>query len=57
MIAMAIADMERNSRRKTCMGDGMDPERREGSAERNDDNTAVTKPPTADQYDTTPAAD
>ena len=54
---MTIADMERNSRRKTCTGDGMDPERREGSSERHDDNAAVTKPPTADQYDTTPAAD
>ena len=54
---MAIADMERDSSRKTCMGDGMDPERREGSAERSDDNSAVTKPPTADQNDTTPATD
>ena len=31
------------------MGDVIDPERREGSAERSDDNAAVTKPPTADQ--------
>ena len=54
---MAIADMERDSSRKTCMGDGMDPDRREGSAEKNNDKAAVTKPPTPDQNDETPGAD
>ena len=55
-IAVAIADMERDSNRKTCIGDGMDPDRREGSAEKNNDKAAVTKPPTPDQNDKTPGA-
>ena len=54
---MAIADMERVISRKVCMGDGMAPERRDGSEEKNDDTAAITKPPTADQKDKTPAAD
>ena len=39
------------------MGDGMDPDSREGSAEKKNDKAAVPKPPTPDQNDTTPAAD
>jgi hypothetical protein len=56
-IAVAIGDMERDSNRKTCMGDGMDPDSTEGSAEKNNDKAAVTTPPTPDQNDTTPGAD
>ena len=56
-MAVAIADMERDSSRKTCMGDGMDPDSREGSVEKNNDKAAVTKPPAPDQNDTTPGAD
>ena len=53
---MAIADIDRDTSRKMCMGDGMAPERRDGSEQKNDDKAAVTKPPTADQNDVTPAA-
>ena len=56
-MAWAMTDRERKSSRNTCIGEGMEQERRDASEEKNDDKTEITKPPTADQKEATPDAD